>query len=131
MADTNKKRKKITDFFNTNTLIVFNKLIKNCVWGLFIFNLLLVFLYIMGNFNNFLDETQLLILNVLSISSILQVFLSLIKLLENLIYIFFTKSKVIRFFSILLTVLLLVIGVFFVIYATIIRELALGITLYE
>lgn len=127
MKDKNKERKKISDFFYTNTLRIFNKLTKNCVWLFFLFNVILFVLYVMGNFYNFLDETQLLILKVLTISSIFQSILSLILFIENIIYIFFTHSKVARFFTIIFSILSLIIGIVFIIYSTLVKQLSTGV----
>ena len=127
MKDKNKERKKISDFFYTNTLHIFNKLTKNCVWLFFLFNVILFVLYVMGNFYNFLDETQLLILKVLTISSIFQSILSLILFIENIIYIFFTHSKVARFFTITFSILSLIIGIVFIIYSTLVKQLSTGV----
>jgi len=127
MKETNKKSKKINDFFNTNTLRIFNKLTKNCVWLFFLFNLLLFALYVMGNFYNFLDKTQLLILNVLFVSSIFQSILSFILFIENMIYIFFTNLRIRRVFTIIFSLISLVVGIVFIIYSSLVKELAIGI----
>ena len=127
MKDKNKETKKISVFFNTNTLRIFNKLTKNCVWLFFLFNVILFVLYVMGNFYNFLDETQLLILKVLTVSSIFQSILSFILFVENMIYIFFTHSKVARLLTLTFSVISLLIGIAFIIYSTLVKQLSVGL----
>lgn len=121
-----RKKKKITDFLNVKSLKIFDSLIKNCDYVILLFSIFMILLYIMGNYHNFLDKTQFLILNVLAVSSLLLTILASITLLENIIYIFYAESKRKCIFSIIFSLLCIIISVFFIFYATIVSRLSLG-----
>lgn len=93
----------------------------------FVFCLTLIALYIIGNFQNFLDKSQQIILNILSISSIFTALLSIILFIETIIKIFTEKSKIRNIFNLLYLLLTLVCCAVFIIISTTINYISLGV----
>ena len=59
---------------------------------LIFFSLIMILIYIVGNYQNFLDETQKIILNTLSYTSLLATSISIILMLETILKIFTEKK---------------------------------------
>lgn len=110
-----------------NSFIFLYKLTKNIIKILFVFSLFLFLFYLLGNYQNFLDKSQLLILQILSITSIITGVLSIFGFLENLIFIFVEDNKLHIFFSMIYMIIIIVVCSFFVVYSTTLKQLALGI----
>lgn len=119
--------KKNSFLFKTKTFLILYKLTKSLVAVLFLFIVLLFSFYLIGNYQNFLDKSLLLILNVLSIVSILCTFFSFCGLLENIFFMFTKESKIKNLISILIMFFCIIISIFIEIYSTIIKEIAIGI----
>ncbi|WP_027727610.1 hypothetical protein [Treponema sp. C6A8] len=80
------------------------RLIKNIVFSLFFFCLVLVVLYIAGNYQNFQAESQQLILSTLSFSSIVLLIFSILIFGETIIRLI-TKGEKLKSVAVLLTMI--------------------------
>ena len=127
MLQVKDNKKKLNDFININTLSVFNKLIKNIIWVLFVFDIITFLFYILGNYFNYTDRTLLLLLKIISITSVLLSILSVIAFIENLIYIFFDKKVLARIISLLFMLLTFAVGILLIIVTTVLEHLAEGV----
>lgn len=107
-------------------LLVF-RLLNDFVSILFVFNLLLFAFYIVGNYQNFLEESQLLILFVLTISSIIMTLTAFITLIFNIITICIQKKKTVKILLLFYLIFVILIGLIFIAYSIIIKKLAGGL----
>ena len=89
MAEKNNK-KKIS--FTDNLVLTYRKLLSLIVF-LFLFCLFLCVFYVIGNYKEFLDSSQKLILSWLSVSSIVLGFFSFIGFAVNILLGIKTKKK--------------------------------------
>ncbi|EID84170.1 hypothetical protein MSI_23880 [Treponema sp. JC4] len=80
------------------------RLIKNIVFSLFLFCLVLLVLYIAGNYQNFQTESQQLILSTLSFSSIVLLIFSILIFGETIIRLI-TKGEKLKSVAVLLTMI--------------------------
>lgn len=81
---------------NKNRKISFTfvlKLTKTIIYSMIIFCVLMIILYIVGNYQNFQDRSQQFILDTLSYSSICTLFLTVPVLIESFIRLFTVKKK--------------------------------------
>ena len=88
------------------------RLIKNIVFSLFFFCLVLVVLYIAGNYQNFQTESQQLILSTLSFSSIVLLLFSILIFGETIIRLI-TKGEKLKSVVVLL---IMIFNIFFSIF---------------
>ncbi len=121
------EEKKIKDKSKLNSAFWLFRLTRTSVFILFFFCVLLFLFYLMGNYQNFMDKTQLLILTVLGFSSVLEVVLSFLGLVEIIFFMITNKFRVNNIFSLLFLILAFITSVIFVIYAVIIKRFATGI----
>lgn len=84
------------------------RLIKNIVFALLFFCLILIVIYITGNYQNFQDESQIIVLTALSYSSDILFLLSALAFLE-IIFRFATKPDKIKSFALGIGLLLIMI----------------------
>ena len=122
-----KDKKELKDFINFNSLTVFNKLVKNALWILFVFDLIVFLFYIFGNYFNYTDKTLILILRIMSGTSVMLGIISVVGFFENIVYIFFDKRLFRRIISIFFTIIALAVAVLLIIYSTVLMHLALGL----
>ena len=104
--------------------------LTKCLLAIFFtFSLLLFLLYLMGNFQNFMDKTQLMLLTMLSSISIFDCVLSFFGILENLFLVFFNnkKSKLLNIVSILLLIIILLLSIVFIVYSSVLSKISEGI----
>ena len=80
------------------------RLIKNLVFALFFFCLVLAFMYIVGNYQSFQFESQILILRAISFSSIALFIFSILILFETVIR-FATKGEKVKSLIVILIML--------------------------
>ena len=106
---------------------ILGKLTRNSIILDFLICLLLFSLYIIGNFQAFTDRTQLRILLVLSIAAAVLCILSFLGIVVEIVFVFMKSKKTPAFFSIVLYIFLLIIGVGLIGFATVIRRIAVGI----
>jgi len=83
------------------------KLLRTILQSLIIFCFLMMCLYIVGNFQNFQDKSQEILLNVLSYTAIFTILLTIPLFVENIIMLFTEKNK----FRIILSILMLIFSV--------------------
>ncbi|MCQ2590740.1 MAG: hypothetical protein MJ179_09985 [Treponema sp.] len=108
-------------------LILLYKLASSMVFIWFSFEVLLFLFYLIGNYQNFLDNSQLLILRILSLSAFITFvlcFCSLVTLLFLLILKVYNWGNLIRIIPISIA---LVVNILFLSYSTIITQLSEGI----
>ncbi|MCR4733671.1 MAG: hypothetical protein K5829_01525 [Treponema sp.] len=74
-----------------------------------------------------MDKTQLLILSALAFSSILEVVLSFLGIIEIIFFMIANKFSVKNLFSLLFMLLSLIMSIIFVIYSVIIKRIATGV----
>ncbi len=106
---------------------ILGKLTRNSIILDFLICLLLFSFYIIGNFQAFTDRTQLRILFVLSIAAAVLCILSFLGIIIEIVFVFMKGRKTPAFFSVLLFILTLIIGIGLIGFATVIRRIAIGI----
>ena len=122
-----KDKKELKDFINFNTLSIFNKLVKNALWILFVFDLIIFLFYIFGNYFNYTDKTLILILRIMSGTSVMLGIISVVGFFENIVYIFFDKRLFRRIISIIFAIITLAVAILLIVYSTVLMHLALGL----
>ena len=106
---------------------ILGKLTRNSIILDFLICLLLFSLYLIGNFQSFTDRTQLRILLVLSIAAAALCILSFLGILVEIAFVFMKSRKTPAFFSMLLFIFTLIIGLGLIGFSTVIRRIAIGI----
>lgn len=99
-----KNRKKISFTFVL-------KLTKTIILTLCIFCILMIILYTVGNYQDFQDKSQQIILNTLSYTSIITLFLTIPVIIESTIRLFTVKKKsesIITIILMLITILIMI-----------------------
>lgn len=92
-----------------------------------LFCVLLVTLYILGNYQNFQDNSQSTILQILSYSAVFTSLLSICLIIETIIKIFTEKKKLLHIIYVFYLLLSTVLCIFFSGFSNIISYLASGI----
>ena len=90
------------------------------------FCITLTALYIIGNYQSFLDKTQQIILKVLSISAIFTALLSVFLIFETFLKIITEKHKIKNFFNIFYLFIVLVFCIFCIVVSIAINYVSLG-----
>lgn len=80
------------------------KLLRTILQSLLIFCFLLMCLYIVGNFQDFQDKSQEILLEVLSYTSIFTSLLTIPLIIENIIMLFTDKKKLYHVFSLIMMI---------------------------
>ena len=125
MAEKNNK-KKIS--FTDNLVLTYRKLLSLIVF-LFLFCLFLCVFYVIGNYKEFLDSSQKLILSWLSVSSIVLGFFSFIGLVVNIL-LMIKKIKIKnRIPAFLLMIFFILFSIFANMFSYLVNYLSLGLTL--
>lgn len=125
MAEKNNK-KKIS--FTDNLVLTYRKLLSLIVF-LFLFCLFLCVFYVIGNYKEFLDSSQELILSWLSVSSIVLGFFSFIGLIVNIL-LMIKKIKIKnRISSFLLMIFFILFSIFANVFSYLVNYLSLGLVL--
>lgn len=109
------------------SLILLYKLASSMVFIWFSFEFLLFLFYLIGNYQNFLDKSQLLILQLLSYSAVITFCLCFISLSILVILMILRTYKLTNLLRLLPILLALVINIIFLSYSTIITQLSEGI----
>ena len=121
-----KERKKNNKNINSPYKILY-KLTNFFINVFFVFCIVLIILYIMGNYQNFLDKSQILLLTVLSFCSVSMTVMAIISLIENTVLIFLEKSKNNQIKNILWYIFTLIFGIIILIFSIFVKQLSLGI----
>ena len=125
MAEKNNK-KKIS--FTDNLVLTYRKLLSLIVF-LFLFCLFLCVFYVIGNYKEFLDSSQKLILSWLSVSSIVLGFFSFIGLVVNIL-LMIKKIKIKnRISAFLLMIFFILFSIFANVFSYLVNYLSLGLSL--
>lgn len=125
MAEKNNK-KKIS--FTDNLVLTYRKLLSLIVF-LFLFCLFLCVFYVIGNYKEFLDSSQKLILSWLSVSSIVLGFFSFIGLVVNIL-LMIKKIKIKnRIPAFLLMIFFILFSIFANVFSYLVNYLSLGLAL--
>lgn len=125
MAEKNNK-KKIS--FTDNLVLTYRKLLSLIVF-LFLFCLFLCVFYVIGNYKEFLDTSQKLILSWLSVSSIVLGFFSFIGLIVNIL-LMIKKIKIKnRIPAFLLMIFFILFSIFANVFSYLVNYLSLGLAL--
>lgn len=125
MAEKNNK-KKIS--FTDNLVLTYRKLLSLIVF-LFLFCLFLCVFYVIGNYKEFLDSSQKLILSWLSVSSIVLGFFSFIGLVVNILLIIKKIKIKNRISAFLLMIFFILFSIFANVFSYLVNYLSLGLTL--
>jgi len=125
MAERNNK-KKIS--FTDNLVLTYRKLLSLIVF-LFLFCLFLCVFYVIGNYKEFLDSSQKLILSWLSVSSIVLGFFSFIGLVVNILLIIKKIKIKNRIPAFLLMIFFILFSIFANVFSYLVNYLSLGLTL--
>ena len=125
MAEKNNK-KKIS--FTDNLVLTYRKLLSLIVF-LFLFCLFLCVFYVIGNYKEFLDSSQELILSWLSVSSIVLGFFSFIGLIVNILLIIKKIKIKNRIPAFLLMIFFILFSIFANMFSYLVNYLSLGLTL--
>ena len=102
------------------------RLTKNIVVALFVFNLVLVVLYVAGNYQEFQVESQQLLLNVITLTSITLLILSVLIFFETGIRLITKDDKIRSLILLFLMILNIVFGFFCMIFSKIVYFLSEG-----
>ena len=92
-----------------------------------VFIVVLITLYTIGNYQNFQDKSQQIILSLLSYTSVFNTLLSLMLSVETIIKLITEKRKVSNIFYLIYLILAIVISVGMIVFSNIISYLAMGI----
>lgn len=125
MAEKNNK-KKIS--FTDNLVLTYRKLLSLIVF-LFLFCLFLCVFYVIGNYKEFLDSSQKLILSWLSVSSIVLGFFSFIGLIVNILLIIKKIKIKNRISALLLMNFFILFSIFANVFSYLVNYLSLGLVL--
>lgn len=125
MAEKNNK-KKIS--FTDNLVLTYRKLLSLIVF-LFLFCLFLCVFYVIGNYKEFLDSSQKLILSWLSVSSIVLGFFSFIGLVVNILLIIKKIKIKNRIPAFLLMIFFILFSIFANVFSYLVNYLSLGLAL--
>lgn len=125
MAEKNNK-KKIS--FTDNLVLTYRKLLSLIVF-LFLFCLFLCVFYVIGNYKEFLDSSQELILSWLSVSSIVLGFFSFIGLVVNVLLIIKKIKIKNRIPAFLLMIFFILFSIFANVFSYLVNYLSLGLAL--
>lgn len=106
---------------------ILGKLTRNSIILDFLICLLLFSLYLIGNFQDFTDKTQLRILSVLSVAAAVLCILSFFGIVIEIVFVFMKSLKTPALFSIILFIFTLIIGIGLIGFATVVRRIAVGI----
>lgn len=125
MAEKNNKKK---NSFTDNLVLTYRKLLSLIVF-LFLFCLFLCVFYVIGNYKEFLDSSQELILSWLSVSTIVLGFFSFIGLIVNIL-LMIKKIKIKnRIPAFLLMIFFILFSIFANVFSYLVNYLSLGLTL--
>lgn len=103
------------------------RLTKTAVFIMFFFCIILFLFYLIGNYQDFMDRTQLLILTVLAFASVLNSVLCTIGLVEMIFFMITDGFQFKNLMQLLLFVLIFLISLIFAAYSVIIKRFAVGV----
>ena len=107
--------------------VFLSRLARNCTFLLLFICAFLFLLYFIGNYQAFVDKTQLLILNLLSFTSIVLCIMAVLSFVLEGVFLFIQKKKAASLFTMLFFLFTLVLGIFFIAFSSVIHRISLGI----
>lgn len=120
------KKKKLPEI-NKDSFLILQSLTNTFMSIFLVFNILLLLLYITGNFQFFMNKTQNLILNIQLLTAISMCIMAIIGFISNIVFIIINKSIKKRMLSFFYMLFCLVFGVILIIFSSTIMNLAVGI----
>lgn len=84
-------------------------------------------IYIVGNFQNFTDDAQILMLSIISITSILLLIICFAGIIANFVFLFGGVRIKHRIISIVIFIFIIIIGIILLLFSIILKQLSLGI----
>ena len=104
-----------------------SRLTRNSIFLILLICVLLFILYLIGNFQNFIDKSQLRILAVLSGGAVALCIMSVLGVIEEIVFIFLKEKKAGSFFSIVFFVFTFAAGFAMTAFSTVVRRIAIGV----
>lgn len=89
--------------------------------------ILFLLFFIVGNFQNFTDDSQLLLLSVLSVVSIMLIVASFLGIIINSVFLFFKVRIPHRIICIIVFILMIIIAVVLLLFSSVLKQLSTGI----
>lgn len=121
--------KKRTDFsIREINLLIYRKVFSVTVF-LFFYGIFLLCFFIIGNYKNFIDRSQKIILFCLSVVSVLLIFFSCFEIIENFIFMMKKIKMVNRFISIFWMFFFCISGVIMFVFSYAVDYIAEGLFL--
>jgi len=121
-------RKRIDFSIREINLLIYRKVFSVTVF-LFLYGVFLLSFYLIGNYKNFLDESQNIILLCLSFISVLLIFLSVFEIVENPIFLIKRIKIINRFISIFWMIFFALSGIVMFVFSYAVNYLAEGLFL--
>lgn len=84
-------------------------------------------LYIAGNFQNFTDQSQIFLLTTLTVLSIMMLVSSLSGLISNIVFLIAKVRISHRIVSIIVFIFIIILGIIFLLFSTVLTRLASGL----
>jgi len=121
------KKEKQTKKRRSFPIVFLSKLTRNSIFLILVICALLFVLYMIGNFQNFIDKSQLRIISVLSVTATGLCITSVIGLILELIFVFLKEKKTSSYLSILFFVFSFAAGFALITFSAVIRRISTGI----
>ena len=123
----NKKKFKYSKKIISNSIVY--KISMTVDFVFILFEIILIMLYFIGNYQSFQDSSQLLILRILFFSSIFTSFFSFLLLIESVIKIFGENKKIKHIRNSIFLMFCIIFGIFNMEFSNIIMYLSEGLKL--
>lgn len=111
----------------TFPFVFLGRLTRNSIFLLLLICVLLFALYIIGNYQGFIDRSQLRILTVLSATSVALCVMSILGFIQESIFIFLREKKSSSILSMLFFIFTFAAGFAFIAFSALIRRISTGI----
>ncbi len=126
MTQDTKKQKEIKKR-RTFPFIFLGRLTRNSIFLLLLICLLLFVLYMIGNFQGFIDKSQLRILTFLSITSTFLCIMSVLGFILETVFLFFREKKSSSILSMLFYLFTFTAGFALIAFAAVIKHITIGV----
>lgn len=117
------------DFSLREINLLFYRQVFSVTIFLYIFGLFLAIFYVIGNYKNFMDESQSIIMLCLSVIAVLLIFFAVIGIIENIVLLIGRVKIINRFISLFWMFLFVVSGIVMLFFSYIIKYLSDGLVL--
>ena len=126
MTQVTKTKKQVKNR-HSFAFVFLERLTRNSIFLLFLMCMLFLLFYLIGNFQGFIDRSQLIILRVLTATSICLCIMSLIGFVLEIIFLFMKDKKSRHFLTMFFYLFTFVTGFALIIFSMVIRKIAAGI----